>query len=412
MKCKNCGNELSSNALFCDNCGYEVNLYDETEEKLFCGNCGAEIENGAEFCGECGAAVNIHKNNDSVYIFCGNCGAKIPEGTICCSNCGNRLDGSDEKSPKSSNRRIPALIITLVLTAAALAAVVGGYIIWSSKEYDAPPEEELIAVNENTEQPAAVQSASAAPTSAAPEAAQTPTANESTAAEKLDTYYVVNCSENISLRAEASVSASVLKEIPLGAPVSYVEAAQNGFAKVVYNGVTGYALQSYLSDDPSDIQKANNALAVNSGSGKSQNNYNNVISDPDYVTYNDTDYSFTCAYPSHFKVYNDSDKFVRYSLKAPDDTAALKICATSNGSGLSVKKVMDNFKSSYPGTVDYENSGDTWCAVCTIQNGQCHYGYFHVTSSSIRGFELHYSQSCAAIYDQYVNDIYDSLKFN
>ena len=91
MKCKNCGNELSSNALFCDNCGYEVNLYDETEEKLFCGNCGAEIENGAEFCGECGAAVNIHKNNDSVYIFCGNCGAKAAaklSGTCCCRNTG------------------------------------------------------------------------------------------------------------------------------------------------------------------------------------------------------------------------------------------------------------------------------------------------------------------------------------
>ena len=39
------------------------------------------------------------------------------------------------------------------------------------------------------------------------------------------TYYVVNCEEWISLRSEPRTSAAVLKEIPYGSPVSYVETA-------------------------------------------------------------------------------------------------------------------------------------------------------------------------------------------
>ena len=62
-------------------------------------------------------------------------------------------------------------------------------------------------------------------------------------------YYVVNCNESITLRTSPSTSASEICQIPLGAAVSYVEGAGNGFYKVVYNGNTGYALASYLSSD-------------------------------------------------------------------------------------------------------------------------------------------------------------------
>lgn len=61
------------------------------------------------------------------------------------------------------------------------------------------------------------------------------------------TMYVVNCNESITLRKKASTSAGEICQIPLGAAVSYVEAAGNGFYKVIYNGKTGYALASYLS---------------------------------------------------------------------------------------------------------------------------------------------------------------------
>ena len=62
-----------------------------------------------------------------------------------------------------------------------------------------------------------------------------------------DTYYVVNCRESITLRTEPSVYASEICQMPLGSAVSYLGSAENGFYHVKYNGMTGYALASYLS---------------------------------------------------------------------------------------------------------------------------------------------------------------------
>ncbi|MBT9778498.1 SH3 domain-containing protein [Clostridium sp. MCC353] len=63
------------------------------------------------------------------------------------------------------------------------------------------------------------------------------------------TYYVVNCNESITLRTSPSTSAGEICQIPLGSAVSYVETADNGFYKIIYNGKTGYGLASYLSQD-------------------------------------------------------------------------------------------------------------------------------------------------------------------
>ena len=61
------------------------------------------------------------------------------------------------------------------------------------------------------------------------------------------TYYVVNCKQSITLRPQPDVNSGEILQIPLGSAVSYIETAQNGFYKVIYNGSTGYALASYLS---------------------------------------------------------------------------------------------------------------------------------------------------------------------
>jgi hypothetical protein len=73
-----------------------------------------------------------------------------------------------------------------------------------------------------------------------------------TQAQVLTTLYVVNCNESITLRVSDSTNAKEIKQIPLGAAVSFMENAANGFYKVSYNGSTGYALASYLSVDPYD----------------------------------------------------------------------------------------------------------------------------------------------------------------
>lgn len=61
--------------------------------------------------------------------------------------------------------------------------------------------------------------------------------------------YVVNCEEWISLREYASTSSARLDQIPLG---TFLEAYQvdDRFARVNYNGMTGYVLLEYLSYDP------------------------------------------------------------------------------------------------------------------------------------------------------------------
>ena len=62
----------------------------------------------------------------------------------------------------------------------------------------------------------------------------------------------LDCNESITLRVSDSTNAKEIKQIPLGAAVSFMENAANGFYKVSYNGSTGYALASYLSVDPYD----------------------------------------------------------------------------------------------------------------------------------------------------------------
>lgn len=61
--------------------------------------------------------------------------------------------------------------------------------------------------------------------------------------------YVVNCSESITLRSSASTASALMGQIPYGAAVGIISDAQNGFYKVKYNGLIGYASASYLAMD-------------------------------------------------------------------------------------------------------------------------------------------------------------------
>ena len=99
---------------------------------------------------------------------------------------------------------------------------------------------------------------------------QTQAAEPATAmTQVLTTLYVVNCNESITLRTADSISAKEIRQIPLGAAVSFMENAANGFYKVSYNGSTGYALASYLSVDPYNHYVASTtAVASTSWTGK------------------------------------------------------------------------------------------------------------------------------------------------
>lgn len=69
-------------------------------------------------------------------------------------------------------------------------------------------------------------------------------------------YKVVLCNEYITLRDEASTKADALDRVPLGAAVTALSEAENGFYYVNYNGKTGYVLSRYLEFVPSYIGTA------------------------------------------------------------------------------------------------------------------------------------------------------------
>ena len=65
------------------------------------------------------------------------------------------------------------------------------------------------------------------------------------------TYIVVNCRESITLRATPSVYADELAQIPLGQAVGFIDDIGNGFYKINYDGLVGFALAEYLSPQKS-----------------------------------------------------------------------------------------------------------------------------------------------------------------
>src|SRR5215207_1739827 len=73
-------------------------------------------------------------------------------------------------------------------------------------------------------------------------------------------------SSALNLRSQPSLSGSVLLVIPAGAQVGYQDEDQNGFTKVAYSGIIGWAKSEYLSP----------AGSGGSGGGGWQGNPNNA----------------------------------------------------------------------------------------------------------------------------------------
>lgn len=340
---------------------------------------------------------------------CDSCGNQLPEDAVYCNNCGQKVVRSNRERSNSTRNYVIIAITAAVLLIIGVAAAVFGYMYHNN------------SIKDDGSKTAMQMTASPEPTNTPSAAAPTAAGGDVNIA-KLETYYAVNCDKSISLWEAADTSSGVLKQIPLGDPVSYVEPAQNGFAKVIYMGTTGYALQSYLSNNPEDIKRAdsgntsadksNESKRADRDSAADNQKTRGVVNYPGYNTYTDSAYDFSCIYPEHFIKTSNSDPFVRRSYKAADNTASLNICGTDNKSNLSAKTVQDNFKSSYPGTIDYENRGDDWCVCRTYKGGVYHYGYFKIKDGMIRGFEMHFDGEYYTVYDGYVNDIYNSLEFN
>lgn len=148
MRCSNCGNKVSSNAMFCDNCGQPIEASDaepvevqkEAAAKSYCGNCGTELDVGAEFCGNCGARIGGASAVLSSSVFCGNCGAELEASAEFCGNCGAAAGrtvfyGDDYMSAEKKSK-MPVVIAVVIFSIVFLCALFVAYKFYWSRTYD------------------------------------------------------------------------------------------------------------------------------------------------------------------------------------------------------------------------------------------------------------------------------------
>lgn len=235
-----------------------------------------------QYCPNCGAPCQ----DDA--LFCEACGTDLREGTVL-QEASKETDRPDQEevsrkrqSPETENgskragKHMTALIAgTVVLVAVIIAGTAFGvHKIRSSGKQEQQTSVSKLADTEGdgpsagtadqTEETASGQDEKANDAELKPTIApleEEPTDGMGTQGE-YETYYVVNCKESITLRKSASTSAGEYCQIPLGASVSFVEQAENGFYKVIYNGTTGYALASYLAPEAGGGSEAGSRMVV------------------------------------------------------------------------------------------------------------------------------------------------------
>lgn len=90
MKCKNCGNELNGDEIFCLECGdfVEPDILEEQKKKPRCKNCNEILDEKAIFCPGCGVKVtgNVSGKNEKVVRCCPECGFLVGNVNFC-RNC-------------------------------------------------------------------------------------------------------------------------------------------------------------------------------------------------------------------------------------------------------------------------------------------------------------------------------------
>ena len=129
-----------------------------------------------------------------------------------------------------------------------------------------------------------------------------------------------------------------------------------------------------------------------------------------YSTYSDSDYSFSCPYPSEFYKTSNVSDFTRYCLKANDSSGIIYICGTNNDANLSVATVADNFKSSHQyNDVLYDERGSNYCSVLITNGYNYNYCYYNLSGGKIRGFEMQFDVDKYPSYIDYISYMQNNL---
>ncbi len=215
---------------------------------MICPNCKREAGEGYRFCQYCGHSVNNAEPNSY-------------------NSAGNMNQKQNVQGPrKKTNSALIALIILGAGVLFSAAIIFIGYNVIKGRSLQERAEGKIISTEEEetlkkkkkknkketTEEEASVQESS--------EETQAESTLESSAYEETTmaatpvytTLYVVNCKQSISLRSAPSTQATAIRQIPLGSAVSFIQNSTDGFYQVSYMGDTGYALASFLSENPSN----------------------------------------------------------------------------------------------------------------------------------------------------------------
>lgn len=205
-KCPKCGKKYGSDYSFCEACGTELSEKKSGLPVLI--SCAAVAV--LLIVGTAVAVVTIKKGNDS-------------EETVHRTPVERIREDTSEKKEKTEEENALAF----------LGEKKEDIRLEAAEESD---DENAETVDEKEEE-------------AAEEAEKDKAVEEKSETAKYETYFVVNCKESITLRKSPSISAGEICQIPFGSAVSYVETAENGFYKIIYEGKTGYGLASYLALD-------------------------------------------------------------------------------------------------------------------------------------------------------------------
>ena len=174
-------------------------------------------------------------------MYCEKCGFRNEEGATHCAKCQERLTEMGDSSTRQKAKLPFKPTHLYALIGAALVLVLAVVLVFVLRGRKAEP----------IPTPATPVVTQPVPTEAEiPTEANVPTVNTTV----YETYYVVNCEESTPLYVTADIGSTQLCRIPLGAAVSYIQSAENGFCNVAYMGSTGYVLATCLSSQPPQAQ--------------------------------------------------------------------------------------------------------------------------------------------------------------